>query len=79
MIIKILGSGCSRCNKLYKRVTDVVKEYNIQAKVIKSDDIKEYAKFGIMMTPGLVINEKLVCSINVPSEKDILKYIYENS
>lgn len=79
MIIKILGSGCSRCNKLYKRVTDVVKEYNIQAEVIKSDDIKEYAKFGIMMTPGLVINEKLVCSINVPSEKDILKYIYENS
>ena len=79
MIIKILGSGCSRCNKLYKRVTDVVKEYNIQAEVIKSDDIKEYAKFDIMMTPGLVINEKLVCSINVPSEKDILKYIYENS
>ena len=79
MTIKILGSGCSRCNKLFKRVTVVVKENNIQAEVIKSDDIKEYAKFGIMMTPGLVINEKLVCSINVPSEKDILKYIYENS
>ncbi len=79
MTIKILGSGCSRCNKLYKRVTVVLKENNIQAEVIKSDDIKEYAKFGIMMTPGLVINEKLVCSINVPSEKDILKYIYENS
>lgn len=79
MTIKILGSGCSRCNKLYKRVTEVVKENNIQAEVIKSDDIKEYAKFGIMMTPGLVINEKLVCSINVPSEKDILKFIYENS
>ena len=47
--------------------------------MIKSDDIKEYAKFGIMMTPGLVINERLVCSINVPSEKVILKYIYENS
>ena len=79
MTIKILGSGCSRCNKLFKRVTEVLKENNIQAEVIKSDDIKEYAKFGIMMTPGLVINEKLVCSINVPSEKDILKYIYENS
>ncbi|MFA5010635.1 MAG: thioredoxin family protein [Ignavibacteria bacterium] len=79
MTIKILGSGCSRCNKLYKRVTEVVKENNIQAEVIKSDDIKEYVKFGIMMTPGLVINEKLVCSINVPSEKDILKYIYEYS
>lgn len=79
MTIKILGSGCSRCNKLYKRVTDVVSKNNIQADVIKSDDIKEYARFGIMMTPGLVINEKLVCSVNVPSEKDILKYIYDNS
>ena len=79
MTIKILGSGCSRCNKLYKRVTEVVKENNIQTEVIKSDDIKEFARFGLMMTPGLVINDKLVCSINVPSEKDILKYIYENS
>lgn len=79
MTIKILGSGCSRCEKLYKRVVNVVKENNINAVVIKLDDIKEYAKFGIMMTPGLVINEKLVCSINVPSEKDILKYIIENS
>jgi len=79
MTIKILGSGCSRCHKLYKGVTVVLKENNIQAEVIKSDDIKEYAKFGIMMTPGLVINEKLVCSINVPSEKDILKYIKDNS
>jgi len=79
MIIKVLGSGCSRCNKLYKRVVKLIKENNINAEVIKSDDIKEYAKFGIMMTPGLVINEKLVCSINVPSEKDILKYINENS
>lgn len=79
MKITILGSGCSRCNKLYKRVLNVVKEHNVQAEVMKSDDIKEFARFGLMMTPGLVINEKLVCSINVPSEKDILKYIYDNS
>jgi small redox-active disulfide protein 2 len=79
MIIKILGSGCSRCEKLYKKVTEVIKENNISAEIIKVNDIKEIAKYGIMMTPGLVINEKLVCSINVPSEKDILKYINENS
>jgi small redox-active disulfide protein 2 len=79
MIIKILGSGCSRCEKLFKRVSDVVKANNINAEVIKVNDIKEIAKYGIMMTPGLVINDKLVCSINVPSEKNILKYITENS
>ncbi|MBI5403982.1 MAG: thioredoxin family protein [Ignavibacteriae bacterium] len=79
MIIKILGSGCSRCEKLFKKVNSVVKSNIINAEVIKTEDIKEIAKYGIMMTPGLVINEKLVCSINVPSEKDILKYINENS
>lgn len=78
MIIKILGSGCSRCNKLFNKVNEVVKNNNINAEVIKTEDINEIMKYGIMMTPGLVINEKLVCSVNVPSEKDILKYINEN-
>jgi small redox-active disulfide protein 2 len=79
MIIKILGYGCSRCDKLFKRVNDVVKSSSINAEVIKIEDIKEFMKFGIMMTPALVIDEKLVCSVNVPSEKDIFKYINENS
>lgn len=79
MKIKILGSVCSRCEKLYKKVTKVLKANNIDAEIFKVNDIKEIAKYGILMTPGLVINEKLVCSINVPSEKDILKYIKENS
>ena len=79
MTIKILGSGCSRCEKLFNKVKEVIYKYKIDAEVIKINDIKEIAKYGIMMTPGLVINEKLVCSINVPSEKDILKYINQNS
>jgi small redox-active disulfide protein 2 len=79
MIIKVLGSGCSKCEKLFKRVNDVVKANYIKTDVIKIEDIKEFMKYGIMMTPALVIDEKLVCSINVPSEKDILKYINENS
>ena len=79
MIIKVLGSGCSRCEKLFKRVNDVVKANNINADIIKIEDIKEFIKYGIMMTPALVIDEKLVCSVNVPSEKDILKYINEKS
>lgn len=78
MTIKILGSGCKRCEKLHNKVLEVISNYNIEADVIKVNDIKEIAKYGILMTPGLVINEKLVCSINVPSEKEILKYIKEN-
>jgi len=78
MIIKILGSGCSRCNKLFNKVNDVVQKNSIDAEVIKTEDINEIMKYGIMMTPGLVINGKLVCSVNVPSEKEIIKYIEEN-
>jgi small redox-active disulfide protein 2 len=79
MIIKILGSGCGRCEKLFKKVNKVINDNNINAEVIKTDDVKEFAKYGILMTPALVINEKLVYSVNVPSEKDILKYINQNS
>jgi len=78
MTIKILGAGCSRCSKLYSKVLDVVQKNNIDAEVIKTEDIKEIMKYGIMMTPGLVINEKVVCSVNVPTEKEIIKYIEEN-
>jgi small redox-active disulfide protein 2 len=78
MIIKILGSGCSRCEKLFKKVNKVIDDNNIDAEVIKTDDVKEFARYGILMTPALVINEKLVYSINVPSEKEILKYINDN-
>ena len=77
MIIKVLGSGCSRCEKLFKKVTEIVVEYNFTAEVIKVDDIKEIAKYGILMTPALVINEKMKCSINIPTDKQILKYISE--
>jgi len=77
MIIKVLGSGCRRCEKLFKKVTEIVVENKFTAEVIKVDDIKEIAKYGILMTPALVINEKMKCSINVPTDKQILKYISE--
>jgi len=77
MTIKILGSGCSRCEKLFKKVNKVIYDNNITAEVIKSGDVRESAKYGILMTPALIINEKLKCSINVPNENQILKYITE--
>jgi small redox-active disulfide protein 2 len=77
MIIKILGSGCSRCEKMYKKVSETAANNNIDAEIIKVDDVREFSRYRILMTPALVINEKLKCSINVPNEKQILKYITE--
>lgn len=77
MIIKILGTGCSKCVHLEKKVKEIVQKNNIQAEVVKISDLPEIMKYGIMMTPGLVINEKVVHSGSIPRDNDILNWIKE--
>jgi small redox-active disulfide protein 2 len=59
--IKVLGPGCANCQDLERRVKQALSELEIQAKIEKVADLKEISKY-IMMTPGLVINEKVVHS-----------------
>ncbi|MGE5680442.1 MAG: thioredoxin family protein [Bacillota bacterium] len=75
MIVKILGSCCSKCNTLEARVKEVAAQNNITAEFIKVSDIQEIMKYGIMMTPGLVVNEKVVSSGTVPKEEQILQWL----
>ena len=58
MEIKVLGPGCPNCQELERRVKQALSELNVEASVIKVADIAEIGKY-IMMTPGLVINEKV--------------------
>ncbi|PKM64302.1 MAG: redox-active disulfide protein 2 [Firmicutes bacterium HGW-Firmicutes-20] len=60
MIIKILGSGCPNCKKLEINARDAVKQLGIGADFVKVTDFKEIANYGIMRTPGLVFDEKVV-------------------
>jgi small redox-active disulfide protein 2 len=62
MDIKILGPGCSNCKKLEQNVRDALTELKIEANVEKITDISKFASYGIMMTPGLVINGKVYSS-----------------
>ncbi len=57
--IKILGVGCPKCRRLEEKVKEVVSANNINAEVEKVTDVNDMMKYNIMMTPGLVINEKL--------------------
>ena len=57
MIIKILGSGCRKCVALADNTKAALKAANMDAEIIKITDIVDIARFGIMSTPGLVINE----------------------
>ena len=60
MEIKILGGGCPNCTILYNNVKSACRELEIDANVTKIQDFADIAKYGVMSTPALVINEKVV-------------------
>ena len=77
MEIKVLGTGCAKCKTLEEKIRKVVMENKIDATISKVSDLPEIMKYGIMMTPGIVIDEKVVHYGSVPTEKDILRMINE--
>lgn len=79
MEIKILGTGCPKCKALEKSTREAVTELNIDAEVTKVDDIVKIMEYGILQTPGLVINNKVVFSGRIPSMNDLKKLISQNS
>jgi len=77
MNIKILGVGCPRCRALEVKVKEILSANCITAEVEKVTDINDMMKYNIMMTPGLVINEKLKSSGTIPKDEQILNWIEE--
>jgi len=78
MTIKILGAGCKKCLTLESKVRELVQRNNIVAEVEKVTDLNTIMNYGIMMTPGLVINEKVVSVGIVPKEEQLLDWLKEN-
>jgi len=75
MVIKVLGTGCKKCHKLEMKIGELVLQNNIDATVVKVTEINEIVDYGIMMTPGLVLDEKVVSSGIIPKDEQILKWI----
>jgi len=75
MNVKILGPGCSRCHQLEQVVRDVVSELAIDVSVEEVKDMKKIMSYSVVMTPGLVINEEVVCSGKVPSKAEVTRFI----
>ena len=75
MNIKTLGPGCANCQKLGKVVREVVKDLAIDASIEEVKDIKKIMSYPILATPGLVINEELVCSGRVPNKAEVTQLI----
>ncbi len=75
MEIKVLGTSCPNCKALEKSVMNTLAELNIDAHVEKVEDIVQIMSYGIMRTPGLVIDGKVVVSGRVPSTKELKELI----
>ena len=75
MNIKILGSGCAKCKKLYNNVEEALKESGLAATLEKVEDINKIIDYGVMMTPALVIDEEVKSVGKVLNPQDIIKLI----
>ncbi|QOL80101.1 thioredoxin family protein [Pseudooceanicola spongiae] len=75
MIIKILGSGCKKCLTLGTNAQTAARSAGKQAEIVKVTDIAQIAAYGLMSTPGLVIDEKLVSAGKVLSAQEIEKLL----
>ena len=71
MTIKVLGPGCPNCKILHKKTIDAVAELNLDASIEKIEDIMKIMEFGVIKTPALVIDEKIVFSGRIPSETEL--------
>ena len=75
MVIKVLGTGCKNCKILYENCLAAVKELGIEAEVLKVEDLPSIMGYGVMSTPGLVVDEKVVYQGKVPSVDMIKKVL----
>ncbi|MBE0679638.1 MAG: TM0996/MTH895 family glutaredoxin-like protein [Bacteroidales bacterium] len=75
MEIKILGPGCPKCKALEKMTLEVVEQNGIEATVTKVEDIVAIMNYGVMTTPALVINERVILKGRIPSADELKKLL----
>ncbi len=73
--IQVLGPGCANCTKVEQIAQQVVQTLAVEATITKLKDREAWKPYGLLSTPGLVINEKLVCGGRIPSEAEVTSWI----
>ena len=75
--IKILGAGCANCKQVEKTARDIVNEMALEAEFIKVTDYVEIMRYDVLSTPGLVVNEKVVCSGRIPTKAEVTSWLVD--
>ncbi len=75
--IKVLGSGCSKCAQLAESVKTAAEQIGIEYQIEKVTDLNQIMGFGVMMTPGLVIDEKVKSAGKIPSVEQLAVMLQE--
>jgi small redox-active disulfide protein 2 len=73
--IKVLGPGCDNCKRVEALARQAVTALGVEAIIVKIVDRTEYPKYGLLYTPGLVINDKLVCGGRIPTEAEVMTWM----
>ncbi len=75
LIIKVLGSGCANCKKVEAIAREATTNMGMEAKIIKVTEHADIMAYPIIATPGLVINEKLVCAGRIPTTSEVSSWL----
>jgi len=75
LTVKVLGSGCARCRKLFQETERAIAEAGVEAELSKVEDFEDIMAYGIAMTPALVVNEQVVSAGRIPRSDQIIDWL----
>lgn len=76
--IKVLGTGCPNCIKLEKLCKEVVDQNNLDANIEKVTDMNLFGDLGVMITPGLIVNDKVLSQGKIPTKSTLENWLKKN-